>query len=180
MTRAGVLPGLAAAALLAVASGCSAPDDAGIEPSDRGQVARGEVVYGQHCASCHGARLEGQPDWRRRLPNGRLPAPPHDASGHTWHHRDELLVAITREGMKPPWAPDGYQSDMPAFAGVLGDDDIRAVLAYIQSTWPDDVRGAAQADARPAGAAIRPRRAGAAAPPGTRRGGSRGFENVPT
>ncbi len=42
--------------------------------------------------------------------------------------------------MKPPWAPDGYQSDMPAFAGVLGDDDIRAVLAYIQSTWPFEVR----------------------------------------
>lgn len=66
--------------------------------------------------------------------------PPHDASGHTWHHRDDLLVAITREGMKPPWAPDGYQSDMPAFGGVLGDDEIGAVLAYIQSTWPDEVR----------------------------------------
>lgn len=114
--------------------------DAGIDPSDHEQVARGKTLYAQHCASCHGAQLEGQPEWRRRLPNGRLPAPPHDASGHTWHHRDELLVAITREGMKPPWAPEGYQSDMPAFAGVLGEDDIRAVLAYIQSTWPDEVR----------------------------------------
>jgi len=126
--------------MLTALAGCSGSRDAGIDPSDREQVARGEGLYRQHCASCHGAQLEGQPDWRRRLPNGRLPAPPHDASGHTWHHPDELLVAITREGMKPPWAPAGYHSDMPAFAGVLGDDDVRAVLAYIQSTWPEEVR----------------------------------------
>jgi len=140
VTRPIVSAGLAAAVLLATIAGCSPTAEDGIDPSNAVQVACGDALYGQHCASCHGAQLEGQPEWRRRLPNGRLPAPPHDASGHTWHHRNELLVAITREGMKPPWAPDGYQSDMPAFAGVLGDDDIRAVLAYIQSTWPFEVR----------------------------------------
>ena len=53
------------------------------EPDDPAVVARGKTVYDQHCASCHGAKLEGQPDWRHRLPNGRMPAPPHDPSGHT-------------------------------------------------------------------------------------------------
>src|SRR5919106_825466 len=38
-------------------------------------LAEGKAIYSQYCARCHGANLEGQPDWRRRLPSGRLPAP---------------------------------------------------------------------------------------------------------
>ncbi len=110
-----------------------------IDPSDPALVARGQVVYDQHCASCHGRTLEGQPNWRSRLPNGRLPAPPHDASGHTWHHPDAVLFEITRDGIQRH-APAGYQSDMPAFGGTLGDREIRAVLSYIKSTWPTDIR----------------------------------------
>ncbi|TMD10052.1 MAG: c-type cytochrome [Chloroflexi bacterium] len=95
----------------------------------------GERVYAQNCAACHGARLEGQPNWRARLPNGRLPAPPHDETGHTWHHPDEVLFGITKNGLVPPYAPRDYESDMPAFAGKLGDEEIWAVLAYIESHW---------------------------------------------
>ena len=60
---------------------------------------RGAVVYADYCASCHGANLEGQPNWRSRMPNGKLPAPPHDANGHTWHHPDRQLFAITKYGL---------------------------------------------------------------------------------
>lgn len=139
--RTGTAPGCFVAAGLACAlAACSGPGAGnGIDPADRVQVARGEIVYREHCAACHGAKLEGQPEWRRRLPNGRLPAPPHDASGHTWHHPDELLLNITRDGMVPPWAPEGYESDMPAFGAVLAEADLRAVLAYIQSTWPAEI-----------------------------------------
>ena len=87
------------------------------------------------CASCHGTKLEGQPDWRRRLPNGRMPAPPHDETGHTWHHADALLFAITKQGLVPPHAPAGYESDMPAFGKTLSDEEIWAALAYIKSLW---------------------------------------------
>ena len=59
------------------------------EPVTSGQILLGQKVYGEYCASCHGANLEGQPDWKRRLENGRMPAPPHDESGHTWHHSDQ-------------------------------------------------------------------------------------------
>jgi len=107
-----------------------------------GRIAAGEPIYAAHCASCHGAQLQGQPDWTTRAPNGRLPAPPHDDSGHTWHHPNAVLFAITKHGLKPPYAPAGYASDMPAFAGVLGDDDIWNVLAYIQSRWSDRARAA--------------------------------------
>jgi mono/diheme cytochrome c family protein len=42
----------------------------------------------------------------------------------------------------PPYAPPGYQSDMPGFAGELSDEEIRAVLAYIASHWSTEVRKA--------------------------------------
>jgi len=113
------------------------------DPENTSQVARGKSVYAQHCASCHGARLEGQPHWREKLPNGRMPAPPHDASGHTWHHPDAVLFGITKHGLIPgKYAPPGYVSDMPAFAGTLSDQEIWAVLAYIKNSWPEKIRKA--------------------------------------
>jgi mono/diheme cytochrome c family protein len=113
------------------------------DPQNADQVALGSKAYAQHCAACHGARLEGQPNWRERLPNGRMPAPPHDASGHTWHHPDAVLFGITKFGLVPgKYAPPGYQSDMPGFGGALSDDEIWAVLAYLKSAWPQEIRRA--------------------------------------
>ena len=128
---------LVAAVLVLVACEKASPgfEDSRADPGDAGRVALGERVYAQHCASCHGAKLEGQPNWRSRLPNGRLPAPPHDETGHTWHHADALLFAITKQGVVPPYAPAGYESDMPAFGRTLSDDEIWAVLAFIKSRW---------------------------------------------
>jgi S-disulfanyl-L-cysteine oxidoreductase SoxD len=107
---------------------------------DTAQLALGKRIYDQHCAACHGANFQGQPDWRKRLPNGRLPAPPHDASGHTWHHSDRVLFEIVKNGLVPPNAPAGYESDMPAFGNRLADSEIGAVIAYIKSTWPEKQR----------------------------------------
>lgn len=100
----------------------------------------GGALYAQHCASCHGTDLEGQPEWRVRKPDGRLPAPPHDETGHTWHHPDEFLFEVTKIGVKPPLAPAGYESDMPGFGGTLTDEQIWAIIAYIKSKWPEEVR----------------------------------------
>ena len=99
----------------------------------------GERLYPENCASCHGANLEGQPDWRTRLPNGRLPAPPHDASGHTWHHTDRVLFDIVKRG-PAAIVGAGYESDMPGYEGVLTDDEITSIVDYIKSTWPDKER----------------------------------------
>ena len=106
--------------------------------SRHAETARGARLYAEHCASCHGWNLEGQPDWMTRLPNGRLPAPPHDATGHTWHHSDAELLLITSKGMTAI-VPD-YQSDMPAFGSVLTNEEIEAILAFIKSTWPERER----------------------------------------
>jgi len=103
------------------------------------QIAAGQTIYAQHCATCHGANLEGQPNWKQPLPTGGLPAPPHDATGHTWHHADQLLFKITKLGGQAAAGSD-FQSNMPAFQGVLSDSDIWAVLAFIKSTWPPQAR----------------------------------------
>jgi mono/diheme cytochrome c family protein len=107
---------------------------------DPATVAGGEQVYAAHCASCHGARREGQPDWQRADGRGRLPAPPLDHTGHAWMHADAQLLRTIRDSVYAD-APPGYVSDMPAFAGVLSDDAIRAALAFIKSGWPPGVRG---------------------------------------
>lgn len=127
---------MALAVLLAACTESQAPgDDSRSNPRDAARVALGQKVYMQHCASCHGANLEGQPNWKHRLPNDRLPAPPHDDSGHTWHHPDQVLFAIVKNGMVPPYASQGYESDMPAFGGKLSDDEVWAALAFIKSRW---------------------------------------------
>lgn len=135
------LPLLLPALLLA---GCDllATDPPGVQlrPGDAAVVAEGRSVYRTHCAACHGLRLQGQPNWQQRDAAGRLPAPPHDAQGHTWHHPDEQLFRITKHGMARATGIRDYDSAMPAYEGVLTDAQIVAVLSYIKSEWPADIR----------------------------------------
>lgn len=144
---------VAAAAVLAVAlvaglmglraidGGSEGPATLALAPDDAEVVALGRRIYAEHCAACHGANLEGEPDWRTRRADGRLPAPPHDPTGHTWHHPTDELFALTKYGVEAV-VGGGYESDMPAYAGVLTDAEILAVLSYIKSTWPEPIRAA--------------------------------------
>jgi mono/diheme cytochrome c family protein len=134
--------GLAAMMSLRAMSLLAAEEQSRAEPDNPAVVTRGKAVYDQHCASCHGAKLEGQPNWRKRLSNGRVPAPPHDPTGHTWHHSDKQLFDMTKIG--PTGLLPGYQGDMPGFKDVLSDADIWAVLSYIESTWPPEIRARQQ------------------------------------
>ena len=135
-----VAAGMAAVAALGCA-GTQDPEPQGADASDSRLVARGETVYQQHCASCHGANLEGQANWRHRQPDGTLLAPPHSASGHTWHHPDDQLFEITKFGTAAV-VPGPYKSNMPGFSEMLDDPDIWAVLAYIKSRWPKEIQEA--------------------------------------
>jgi mono/diheme cytochrome c family protein len=126
------------------------PAAAGHELENR-NLLRGAELYQNNCAACHGANLEGQPDWQVAGPDGILPAPPHDETGHTWHHDNGLLFDYTRLGGQEALAMrgiTGFRSGMPAFDGTLSDDEIWDVLAYIRSTWPERVR-AIQASRNP-------------------------------
>lgn len=122
--------------IVAIVVAMRATGNARADVDDPRRVAIGRPVYERACASCHGIKLEGQPNWQERMP-----APPHDASGHTWHHPDPLLFGMTKHGLLPgKFAPPGYESDMPAFSGTLSDEEIWAVIAYIKSSWPENIR----------------------------------------
>ncbi len=103
-------------------------------------VQAGAKIYQTQCASCHGPNLEGQPDWRTRDVNGLLPAPPHDATGHTWHHADDLLFEITKFGPGVVINDNSYKTTMPAYRNILSDEEIVAVLSFIKNTWPEEQR----------------------------------------
>jgi mono/diheme cytochrome c family protein len=105
---------------------------------DTDSVAQGKALYVENCATCHGANLEGEPNWKQRTPDGLMPAPPHDQSGHTWHHPDAMLFAITKQDSAAV-VGQGYESNMPGFEDSLSDQDILNVLGFIKSTWPDRV-----------------------------------------
>ncbi len=109
------------------------------DASDPKLLEFGSQVYNAQCAECHGDRLQGQPNWKTRKADGTLPAPPHDASGHTWHHSDQLLFDYTKNGGQA-LMPEGMKSGMPGFGEILNDNDIWAVLAYIKSRWPEDIQ----------------------------------------
>jgi mono/diheme cytochrome c family protein len=129
-------------ACIVLLGACDAAPPAGIrlQPDDASTVALGKKVYDAQCAACHGAQLQGQPNWRERDATGRLPAPPHDAKGHTWHHPDEVLFRLTKLGVARAANLKDYVSAMPAYEGVLSDAEIVAVLSYIKSQWPAEIR----------------------------------------
>ena len=137
---AGVVAVAAAAVLLLWGVDRNASVAHRLRPDDAALVALGQRIYGEQCAACHGLRLEGQANWRERGPDGRLPAPPHDASGHTWHHPDDLLFQITKYGVAKVAKLQDYATAMPVYEGVLSDDEIVAVLSWIKSQWPADIR----------------------------------------
>ena len=106
---------------------------------DAAIVDLGRVVYAENCASCHGIALEGQANWRQRDADGYLPAPPHDETGHTWHHPDSYLFLMTKYGIEEMIGRT-YPNNMPAYEDKLTDNEIIASLSYIKSTWSDRIQ----------------------------------------
>jgi mono/diheme cytochrome c family protein len=117
---------LAAAVALA---GCAAFGPG--EVPDGADVARGEELYDTHCIACHGGAEGGD--------IADIP-PPHNAAGHTWHHGDCELVAVTLEGLPPRPGLPPDTPPMPAFAGTLDEADVDAILAYIRTWWTPEQR----------------------------------------
>ena len=111
-----------------------------LKPSDRKIVALGKNIYRENCASCHGDNLQGEANWQTPDTEGYLPAPPHDETGHTWHHTDDVLFGLTKFGIAKSANLENHKSNMPAYEEILSDEEIIAVLSFIKSTWPDEVK----------------------------------------
>lgn len=104
-----------------------------VRMTDAAQLARGAQIYKANCAVCHGANAEGAPHWQRPGPDGKYPPPPLDASGHAWHHPQAALKMTIREGTLR------LGGNMPAWQDKLSDQDIDAVIAWMQSIWPEEI-----------------------------------------
>ena len=95
------------------------------------QLAKGEQLFQQKCASCHGANAELTIDWKKTDANGKYPPPPLNGTAHAWHHSlQQLSETIQRGGIL-------LGGIMPAFRSELSDADIDAVISYFQSKWPE-------------------------------------------
>lgn len=115
--------------------------DSGVMPKNV-DLSVGKALYAESCAACHGANLEGQQNWQSPGDDGRMPAPPHDATGHTWHHGDQVLFEYTKLGGRALMATQGmeFDSGMPGFGDQLSDQEIWNILGFIKSTWPERIQ----------------------------------------
>ncbi|MEM9343238.1 MAG: c-type cytochrome [Pseudomonadota bacterium] len=116
--------------------GAAAPTPA-IPFQDASRVAAGAELYADHCAGCHGAELQGAPLWQYPDVEGYMPAPPLNGSGHTHDHSDLILFQTVKLGPEATVCTN-RRSRMGGYAGVLSDEDISSVLAFVKSTWPPE------------------------------------------
>ena len=122
----------------------------------------GRAIYQTHCSSCHGERGEGAADWKRPGPDGIYPAPPHDSTGHTWHHADGLLYRIVSSGTARAVNDTASRSryGMPPFDSTLSPREIQVVISYLKAGWTPAQRRhqieASREDPFPAAALPRP------------------------
>lgn len=110
-----------------------------LPPLDPQLVAQGKRIYQQYCATCHGAKGEGAPNWQKRNELGELPAPPHDSQGHTWRHADAELYHMVHQGWRDPFNKT-QRLTMPAFKDILSPGQIRAVITYLKTLWTPEQR----------------------------------------
>lgn len=116
--------------------GCGGTSNA-TSDTDAAQLALGRQVYEANCASCHGLHGEGTvADWKQPNQDGSFPPPPHDDTGHTWHHSDAQLYGIVANGGAMP------NSAMPAFNDILSHEEIVTTLEYIKTFWSKETRTA--------------------------------------
>jgi mono/diheme cytochrome c family protein len=98
-----------------------------IEPAAGSVLVTGKTLYERFCASCHGIDGEGeQPD-----PLAPGAAPPHDATGHTWHHADQ-------QNFLTVWQGRSVAGEMPGYYARLTPDEMISILAYIKTWWQPD------------------------------------------
>ena len=123
--------------LTALIAACGEPEPVAVPSSEQSENVSGprtgERVFASTCAACHGVNGEGAENWMVRDEDGRLPPPPLNGEGHTWHHSDGVLYRIVSEG----GAGIGSGSNMPSFKDQLTPSEIVAVLEYIKSLWED-------------------------------------------
>ena len=97
------------------------------------QLDLGNKTYQKHCLQCHNKNAEGTLEWKKTLANGNYPPPPLNGTAHAWHHDMGTLTRTVKNGGVP------LGGVMPGFSHKLSDAEVRAVIAYFQSFWSEDI-----------------------------------------
>ncbi len=97
------------------------------------QVKRGEKLFSENCASCHGQNAEATQNWKQPGADGKYPPPPLNGSAHAWHHPMNILRRQIRSGGVP------VGGSMPPFKDTLSATEIDDVITYFQSKWSDRI-----------------------------------------
>jgi len=97
------------------------------------RVKQGRELYLKNCTVCHGLNAEGAPDWRQRDKDGKFPAPPLNGTGHAWHHPQKALIYTIKNGTK------ALGGNMPGWKDRLNDDEIKSIILWFQSKWPEEL-----------------------------------------
>jgi mono/diheme cytochrome c family protein len=117
---------VAAVVALVIVSGGGGSDEPP-EPGSPEQVALGEQVFTQSCATCHGEGLRGG-----------LAGPPllHEIYAPD-HHPDSAIRSAIARGVQPHHWEFAAMPPIPN----LSDDDVEAVIAYIRSVQREEWGG---------------------------------------
>ena len=100
---------------------------------DFAQLSRGEQLFRQNCAMCHGDEAQGAKNWQQAGPDGKYPPPPLNGTAHTWHHSKKVLVDVIQNGTQR------LGGNMPAWKDKLSEEEIDAIINWFQSKWSDQV-----------------------------------------
>lgn len=84
----------------------------GMNPSHAADTNKGSEIYAQHCVACHGESGVGV-----------MPNAPNFAQNEGLMNSDLVLLSSIKVG----------KTAMPAFRGVLSDQDILDVIAYLRT-----------------------------------------------
>ncbi len=102
------------------------------DPPAPERLARGEAIYADHCADCHGAQREG--GVLVDSPRAGLPVVPALAGNRlvTMEPPANLVRAIALGGFGAPTAAHPRPYGMPPFAHVLNDADIADLATWLR------------------------------------------------
>jgi len=97
------------------------------------QIAIGGPLFQANCAACHKPDASGTENWKQPDAAGKYPPPPLNGTAHTWHHALPVLRRTIRLG------GERLGGTMPGFEGKLNEEEIDAILAWVQSHWPQEI-----------------------------------------
>jgi hypothetical protein len=83
------------------------------------------LIAANNCAAISSEIMQGEKVYQKYCQGG---------TGHTWHHPTVFLFQQIKNRKVNKASP------MPPFSGILSDAEINAVIAYIKSLWPEDIR----------------------------------------